>query len=48
MYGEMESTYMYGDVWRVAWKQTLPCVKQIAKMNLLNDSGNTNRASVTT
>ena len=31
---------------RVTWKLTLPCVKQIAYGNLLNDSGNSNRGSV--
>ena len=33
---------------RVTWKLTLPCVKQTAKGNLLHDSGNSNRGSVST
>ena len=33
---------------RVTWKLTLPCVKQIAKGNLLFISGNSNRGSVST
>jgi len=36
---------MYG---RVTWKLTLPSVKQIANGNLLCDSGNSNRGSVST
>ena len=31
---------------RVTWKLTLPYVKQIANGNLLCDSGNSNRGSV--
>ena len=33
---------------RVTWKLTLPYVKQRANANLLNDSGNSNRGSLTT
>ena len=33
---------------RVTWKLTLPYVKQIANRNLLYDSGNSNRDSVST
>ena len=33
---------------RVTWKHTSPYVKQIASRNLLYDSGNSNRGSVTT
>ena len=33
---------------RVAWKLTLPYVKQIANGNLLYGSGNSNRGSVST
>ena len=32
---------------RVTWKHILPYVKQIANGNLLNDSGSSNRGSVT-
>ena len=31
---------------RVTWKVTLPCVKYIASGDLMNDSGNLNRVSV--
>ena len=37
-----------GCVQRVTWKNTLPYVKQIADGNLLYDSGNSNRATVST
>ena len=37
-----------GETQRVTWKFTVPYVKQIANGNLLYDSGNSNRASVTT
>jgi hypothetical protein len=33
---------------RVTWKLTLPYAKQIANRNLLYDSGNSNRDSVST
>ena len=33
---------------RVTWKLTLPYVKSIANGNLLYDSGNSNRGSVST
>ena len=33
---------------RVTWKLTLPYVKQLANGNLLYDSGNSNRGSVST
>ena len=33
---------------RVTWKFTLACVKYIANGNLLYDSGNSNRGTVTT
>ena len=36
-----------GDVWREQQKFTIPCAKQIASGNLLYDSGNSNRGSVT-
>jgi len=32
---------------RVTWKFTIPYIKQIANGNLLYDSGNSNRGSVT-
>ena len=35
-----------GSMERVAWKLTLPSVKQITKGNLLYDSGNSNQGSV--
>ena len=41
-------TEKVGCVERVTWKNTLPYVKQIADGNLLYDSGNSNRASVST
>ena len=33
---------------RVTWKLTIPYVKQKTNENLLNDSGNSSRGSVTT
>ena len=33
---------------KVAWKHTLPYVKQIANGNLLYDSGRSNQGSITT
>ena len=44
--GEMKETVRCME--RVTWKLTIPCIKWIANGNLLYDSGNSNKVSITT